>query len=128
MERNLFKYVWMHSRSEQIGILLLVLASLPFYFLSLNVPKNIVNKGIQGHGFDGPGSTQAFFDIELPGSEWLFGETIILFDGFMLEQQGMLLALSFLFLGLVLVNGLFKRDINTRKGRTGVSSNPKWRP
>lgn len=119
MERNLFKYVWMHSRKEQIGILLLVLASLPFYFLSLNVPKNIVNTGIQGDGFDGPGSTQPFFTIELPGSEWLFGEAIIVFDGFMLEQQGMLLALSFLFLVLVLINGLFKRDINTRKGRTG---------
>ena len=41
-----------------MGILLLVLISMPFYFLSLNVPKNIVNIGIQGEGYGGPGSTQ----------------------------------------------------------------------
>ena len=34
MEPNLFKYIWRHSKREQIFILLLVLLSLPFYFLS----------------------------------------------------------------------------------------------
>ncbi|MDX1400290.1 MAG: ABC transporter ATP-binding protein, partial [Kiloniellales bacterium] len=80
---------------------------------------DIVNSGIQGEGFAGPGSTQSFMTINLPFSETLFGESIVLFDGFMLEQQGMLLSLSFMFLLLVLVNGLFKRDINVRKGRMG---------
>ena len=119
MERNLFKYIWSHSQKEQAGILILVLVSMPFYFLSLNVPKSIVNVGIQGEGFDGPGSTQPFMTFNLPFSEALFGETITLFDGIQLEQPAMLLSLSGWFLVLVLVNGLFKRDINTRKGRLG---------
>ena len=48
MEPNLFKYIWQHSRAEQVSILLLVLCSLPFYFVVLEVPKNIINRGIQG--------------------------------------------------------------------------------
>ena len=32
MEQNLFKYIWRHSKAEQLGLLLLVLSSLPFYF------------------------------------------------------------------------------------------------
>ena len=119
MERNLFKYIWHHSKQEQAGILLLVLISMPFYFLSLNVPKTIVNVGIQGEGFDGPGSTQPFMAFNFPFSETLFGETRTLFEGIQLEQPAMLLSLSGWFLVLVLVNGLFKRDINTRKGRLG---------
>ena len=119
MEPNLFKYVWRHSRAEQIGILILVLISLPFYFLSLDLPKSIVNKGIQGQGFDGPGSTLPVFAIDMPFGELLTGDTVVLFSGFELEQQDLLLALSFAFLSLVLVNGGFKFVINTRKGRMG---------
>jgi len=119
LERNLFKYIWQHSRAEQMGILLIVLVSMPFYFFSLNVPKNIVNIGIQGEGFGGPGSTQPFMAFDVPFAQELFGKNLVLFGGFELEQPDMLLALSFVFLILVLINGLFKRDINTRKGRLG---------
>ena len=105
LERNLFKYIWQHSKAEQMGILLLVLISMPFYFFSLNVPKNIVNIGIQGEGYGAPGSTQPFMAVDMPFSEALFGEAVTLFQGFELEQQDMLLALSFFFLGLVLING-----------------------
>jgi putative ABC transport system ATP-binding protein len=82
MEKNLFKYIWHHSRAEQIGILFLVLVSLPFYFLSLDLAP------------------------------------VSIFDGFELEQEGLLFAFSFAFLALVLVNGGFKYVINTRKGRS----------
>ena len=68
MDPNLFKYVWRHSKAEQTAILFLVLVSLPFYFVSLNVPKSIVNKGIQGQGFEGPGSTQPLFGFDLPSA------------------------------------------------------------
>ena len=119
MEPNLFKYVWRHSRAEQVVILLLVLLSLPFYYFSLNLPKQIVNEGIQGQGFEGPGSTQTFLGIELPFGAEIFGAPVRLLDGFELEQQNMLLALSFSFLALVIVNGMFKLAINTRKGRLG---------
>jgi len=119
MEPNIFQYVWRHSRAEQLSILLLVVVSLPFYYFSLNLPKVIVNEGIQGQGFEGPGSTQTFLGIEIPFSAEIFGSAIQVFDGFALEQRDMLLALSFSFLALVIVNGLFKLVINTRKGRMG---------
>ena len=119
MEPNLFKYIWHHSKREQIAILSLVLISLPFYYLSLNLPKNIVNQGIQGSGFEGPGSTQKFLYLELPYDEALFGETVVLLDGIELEQLDFLMALSLVFLVLVIVNGLFKFIINTSKGRMG---------
>jgi len=119
MERNLFKYVWRHSRPEQVVILLLVAISMPFYFLSLDLPKQIVNQGIQGKGFTAEQTTQTFLAINLPFGDALFGEPVVLFDGFALTQETLLIALSFVFLALVIVNGLFKLTINTRKGRMG---------
>ena len=113
MEPNIFKYVWRHSRADQVTILLFVLASLPFYYFSLNLPKQIVNQGIQGHGFDQPGATQPFLQFDLPYAKELFGHDVRLFDGFHLVQPDMLLALSFAFLALVVVNGMFKLTINT---------------
>ncbi len=119
MEPNLFKYIWHHSKAEQVSILLLVVISLPFYFFSLDLPKSIVNRGILGQGFDGPGSTQAAFGFNLPFGELLTGQPVVIFEGIQFEQQGILLALSFMFLGLVLINGGFKYVINTSKGRMG---------
>jgi len=119
MEANIFKYVWRYSRVEQLVILVLVLLSLPFYYFSLNLPKQIVNIGIQGHGYEEPGATQTFAQFDLPYGEAIFGAPVPLFDGFQLVQRDMLLALSFVFLALVIVNGMFKLDINTRKGRLG---------
>ena len=51
MQRNLFTYIWRHSRHEQLVILSLVVLAQVFYFLSLTVPKSIVNNGIQGNAF-----------------------------------------------------------------------------
>ena len=114
MEHSLFRYIWRNSKKEQLVILAMVLISLPFYYVSLDLPKQIVNEGIQGEGFPSPGSTQTYFKIELP-----FADGVVLFDGFQLDQLATLLALSFSFLGLVMINGLFKFVINTRKGRLG---------
>jgi putative ABC transport system ATP-binding protein len=119
MEPKLFKYIWRHSKREQAVILFLVLVSLPFYFISLDLPKSIVNKGIQGQGFEGPGSTQPFLQFDLPFAEDTAGGAFRLFDGFQLEQGDYLLSLSFAFLGFVFVNGMFKFVINTSKGRLG---------
>ena len=66
MEPKLFKYIWHHSKREQSAILFLVVLSLPFYFISLDLPKSIVNKGIQGEGFVGAGSTQSFLRFDWP--------------------------------------------------------------
>ena len=116
MEARLFKYIWHYSRREQMVILAVVLISLPFYYVLLELPKAIVNRGIQGVGFDGEGTTQTFMRI---GQPWGGPESAPLFAGFELQQIGLLLALSFAFLGLVFVNGGFKFWINTAKGRMG---------
>ena len=46
MDKSLFRYIWRHSRRDQILIFLVVLASLPFYFVSLDLPRRIVNEAI----------------------------------------------------------------------------------
>ncbi len=119
MEHNLFKYVWRHSKPEQVTILLLVAISMPFYFLSLDLPKQIVNQGIQGQGFSAEATTQSFFVIDLPFGELLTGSPVNLFSGFSFGQETLLVVLSVSFLVMVIVNGLFKLTINTRKGRMG---------
>ena len=119
MEASIFKYVWRHSKPEQAVILFLVLLSMPFYFLSLNLPKQIVNEGIQGEGFEGEGSTKPFLAFDLPYGEALTGAPVALFEGFPLEQPSFLIVLSLAFLGFVLINGVFKFVINALKGRMG---------
>ena len=39
IDKSFFRYVWRNSRREQIVILAIVLASLPLYFWSLDLPK-----------------------------------------------------------------------------------------
>ncbi len=119
MEHNLFKYVWRHSKPEQVTILLLVAISMPFYFLSLDLPKQIVNQGIQGQGFSEDATEQSFLVISVPFGEMLTGSPITLFSGIQLDQAGLLVVLACSFLLLVIVNGLFKLNINTKKGRMG---------
>ncbi len=119
MERNLFKYVWQHTRQDQIWILIIILASMPIYFLSLDLPKQIVNGPIQGQGFERPGATETFFKIELPMPGFISEEPVLVFSGFELDRLSMLVALSFTFLGLVCLNGIIKFYINTFKGRLG---------
>lgn len=126
MEPNLFRYIWHHSKAEQLQILLVVVVAQIFYFLSLNIPKTIVNEAIQGDSFPkdaagrvAEGSTTHFLaiDFQLPG--FLGGGRLHLFDGFPLEQIPYLIALSLLFLLMVMINGGFKFQINTQKGRMG---------
>src|SRR3712207_4466070 len=113
MDQNIFRYTWRHSRPAQIWLLFVVLASLPFYFLSLDLPKRIVNGPIQGEGFRGPGDTETALRIafDLPG--WLGGGSWTLFEGIELGRMAMLLYLCLLFLAFVLINGYFKFYIST---------------
>jgi putative ABC transport system ATP-binding protein len=116
MEPNIFRYIWTNSRREQIGVVIIVLISMIPYYLAFDLPKQIVNGPLQGKGFDAPGSTQPFmalsFDLPLYG-------TVHLTNGIPLERFPLLMALSVTFLVLVIVNGLFKYVINTRKGLLG---------
>lgn len=118
MQRNLFTYIWRHSRPEQVVILSLVVLAQVFYFLSLTVPKSVINNGIQGNAFK-DSKTIPFLVWELDLSAILPGKVIRIFDGFQVDQLGYLVTMSFVFLGAVVVNGLFKKTINTQKGRMG---------
>jgi putative ABC transport system ATP-binding protein len=119
MNPNLFRYIWTHSRPEQIKILVAILLSLPFYFASFDVPKRIINEAIQGKAFaSGETSVRILqFDISLPA--WLGGYSAKLAEGMSVGQIGLLWYLSGLFLMLVLINGAFKFYINLSKGILG---------
>ena len=118
MQRNLFTYIWRHSRPEQVVILALVVLAQVFYFLSLTVPKAVINNGIQGNAFK-DSKTIPFLVWELDLTAIMPGKVIHFFDGFQVDQLQYLVVMSFVFLGAVAVNGLFKKTINTQKGRMG---------
>jgi putative ABC transport system ATP-binding protein len=95
MEPSIFKFIYAHSRKQQLFITILTLLSFPFLYYSLELPKTIINRAIQG--------------TEFP-------QTAL---GFQFDQIEYLLFLSAIFLVLVLINGAFKYYINVYKGRLG---------
>lgn len=117
IDQSMFRFIWRYSRRDQLLILAVVILSLPFYFLALDLPRTIVNQAIQGEGFEN-GQTRTAFEIALPATGVL-DERIILFGGVELERMAFLVCMSLLFLTLVIINGLFKLQINTAKGRLG---------
>jgi putative ABC transport system ATP-binding protein len=121
MEQSIFRYTWKHTRRDQIWLLLVVLISQPFYFLSLDLPKRIINGPIRGEGFASPGETQLAGRVALSVPEWLggSGSEFVLFGGIPLERVPTLYWLCGLFLAFVLINGVFKLYISTYKGRLG---------
>jgi len=92
---GLVGFVWAHSRREQIWLLLLTALSFPVVYLSLEVPKIIVNDAISGTDF--PRSVA----------------------GVEIGQIPYLLLLCLLFLGLVVVINGFKWVINIGIGMAG---------
>ncbi len=120
MDTNIFRYTWRHSKRDQVWLLLVVVFSLPFYFLSLDLPKSIVNGPIQGQRFPSPTSTETVMRIAFDLPSWLHGGgEIVLFNGLQFGRVPTLIYLCVLFLFFVLVNGYFKLYISTFKGRLG---------
>lgn len=97
---------------------MLIAVSLPFYWISFEIPKRIVNDAIQGRAFQ-HSQTATLFDWGVKLPDWLGGETLFALPGISLKQLDYLYALSALFLVLVLVNGWFKYIVNIRKGILG---------
>ncbi len=95
MEKGIFGFIFRYSGKEQILLLLLTLSAFPFLYLSLELPKTIINKAIDGQDFP---------------------KEIL---GYPFEQIPYLMLLCFAFLGLVMINGAFKYAINVWKGRLG---------
>jgi putative ABC transport system ATP-binding protein len=116
IEQSITRYIWTHTRTQQIWVLAVVVLSMVPYYMSFNLPKDIVNGPIQGEGFEQSGATQTFLRLalDIPGIG-----PVTLLPGWDLNRLETLFALSFVFLGLVIVNGLFKFYINTYKGRLG---------
>lgn len=119
MDRNLFRYIWQHSRRDQIAILVVVLLSMPFYFMSLDLPKRIVNDAILGGAFEHGEKTATMLEMSFVLPDFLGGGKVMLFEGLQVDQIGLLVGLSFIFLGYVLINGGFKYVINVAKGALG---------
>ncbi len=93
MQPTFFRYIIKYSLRQQAFLLVLTVASFPFLYYSLELPKLIINKAIGT-------STVA-----------------IEFMQFDLTQVQYLLLLCLAFLVLVLINGAFKYVINVYKGR-----------
>ncbi|SED34716.1 putative ABC transport system ATP-binding protein [Rhizobiales bacterium GAS188] len=119
IDKSFFRYVWRNSRREQIVILAIVLASLPLYFWSLDLPKSIVNDAIQGRAFKAGAATIKAFKLTLALPDFLGGRSFELFGGIDMDRTSYLFALSMVFLVLVLINGGFKWLINLQKGVMG---------
>ena len=92
MPKSVFAYIWRHSRLQQIILTVITLASFPFLYYSLDLPKQIVNEAIGGAG-----APYDLLGVDLTQIEYLF-------------------ALSGVFLALVFVNGGFKYFINVYRG------------
>jgi putative ABC transport system ATP-binding protein len=95
MEPDFLRFVWRHSWRSQLWILAVTLAIFPLVYLSLELPKRIVNDAIGGG--EGPRS--------------LFGVTLERFD--------YLLALCGLLLLLVAAVNALKWILNVSMGRAG---------
>jgi len=96
LEPTIYRFIFKHSVRQQVILLMMTLASFPFLYFSLNLPKTIINTAIR---------SSSHFPIKI--------------QGFSFERIPYLMFLCFLFLILVFVNGSFKYRINTFKGRLG---------
>jgi putative ABC transport system ATP-binding protein len=96
LEPTLWRFIVKHSWKSQLIALVLTLASFPFLYVSLDLPKNIVNHAIR-------------VDAKFP--QYVFGIEF--------ERIPYLMLLCGAFLMTVLINGGFKYCINTYKGRLG---------
>jgi len=63
MEPSLARYIWTHTKKQQLWILMIVVLSMVPYFMSFDLPKLIVNGPIQGKGFEQVGATQPFMRL-----------------------------------------------------------------
>ena len=99
MQPSIFSFVWRYSKRQQIMLLLFTALSFPFLYLSLDLPKTIINDAIGGQDFP-----RQLFGMEVMPE---------------LEQLEYLWVLSTLFLALVFINGGFKYAVNVYRGVVG---------
>ncbi|WP_227271573.1 cyclic nucleotide-binding domain-containing protein [Roseobacter weihaiensis] len=92
IEKTLFQFIWKYSKRDQFILLAVTTTLFPFLFLTLELPKRIINDAIGAQS------------------------TVVEFAGLTLSQVQFLAVLCGAFLLSVLVFGLLKMRINTMKG------------
>ena len=92
IERSLFAFIWKFSKRDQLILLAVTLMLFPLLYLTLELPKRIINEAIGA------------------------GTSVIEVYGFQFDQITYLMILCGLFLLAVLCHGLLKMRINTMKG------------
>ncbi|MBC6441002.1 MAG: ABC transporter ATP-binding protein [Rhodospirillales bacterium] len=120
MERTIYGFIFRYSKREQIFILLFTLLSLPFYYVSLDIPKLIVNNVLSEPETTVeplvPGVSSAIAGAEMVDERML---VLLGIDIVELERLTLLAVYSGVFLLLVGINGGFKYFINVYKGLLG---------
>ena len=96
LEPTLFGFIYKYSLYQQIGLLLFTVLSFPVIYISLELPKTIMDEAIRGEG-------SAVIE--------LFGQSLSRVEFLWLLSFGLALAL--------LTNGLMKMKLNTWKGIVG---------
>ena len=107
MDKSIFKFIFRHTKPQQIYVLFITAASLPFYYASLDIPKLIVNTALEAD------------DPTVEGDEFPRPLRVLGIELGDMDQMTLLFTLCFLFLALVCINGGFKMYINIYKGRLG---------
>ncbi len=97
MQRSIYGFIFKHSLPQQIVLVVLTFAALPFIYLQAELPKKIVNDAI--------GADSGKFPISLYGFDF--------------DQITYLFVLCGAFLFLVMINGGFKYVLNVMRGRLG---------
>ncbi|MEP2031095.1 MAG: cyclic nucleotide-binding domain-containing protein [Paracoccaceae bacterium] len=92
IERSIFSFIWKYSKREQIVLLVVTASLFPLLYLTLELPKRIINDAIGA------------------------GRSTVNVFGFQIDQIMFLAILCVAFLLAVLAHGLLKMRINTMKG------------
>ena len=95
MESRIFRFITKYSLKDQLQIVVWTLASFPILYLSLELPKVIINDALS---------------IETPDT---------VFFGYEIKTESLLLSLCVCYLAIIIVSGLLKMRINTLKGIIG---------
>ena len=90
MERSLFRFIIQFSKRDQLLVVPLVLASMVVYYLSLDLPKTIINQAIQGVSFPSSDSVKHLFGFDLERSPYLFALSAAFLASRILVQEGVL--------------------------------------
>ena len=92
---SVFQLIFRHTRRDQFNLVVLGLISLPILYATLELPKRIINRAI-----DGPEHTTFMFGLKLTQTEHLF-------------------FLCGVYLVAIMTSGLLKYGLNVYKGKVG---------